>query len=123
MMDKFTTNLVMILLFALRCVLPLVLTLLIGWAMDRLVDKWEAEEAAIKIKPEPFLPQIESESPLRPSMTESMRCWVLRDCGRTDCAAYQNPDLLCWQIKTDESGHLPAACQQCAYYKMANAIA
>jgi hypothetical protein len=35
----------MALLFALRCFLPLVLALGIGYAMNRQVDKWEAEAA------------------------------------------------------------------------------
>ncbi len=38
----------LILIFALRCLVPLLLTLLIGWAMNRLVDKWENEEVRTK---------------------------------------------------------------------------
>lgn len=117
-MDKFTGTLVMILLFTLRCVIPLVLTLLIGRAMNRLVDKWEAEEAARKKEPEPIIPVAVSTPLQQPGLTASVRCWVFRDCGRTDCAAYQNPNLLCWKMKTEENGRLPDICQQCAYYEL-----
>ncbi|MFZ0548695.1 MAG: hypothetical protein WAM60_24810 [Candidatus Promineifilaceae bacterium] len=130
-MDEFTATLVMIFLFALRCIVPLVLTLLIGRAMNRMVDKWEAEEAASKKEPEPLIPVAVSETmpvavltPLKqPGITASVRCWMFHDCGRTDCAAYQNPNLLCWKIKIEENGRLPDKCQQCAYYEMTNAPA
>jgi len=122
-MDKFTATLVMILLFALRCIIPLVLTMLIGRAMNRLVDKWEAEEAARKKDPEPVIPVTVSTPLQPPGITASVKCWVFRDCGRTDCAAYQNPNMLCWKIKTEENGRLPEKCQQCAYYEMTSAAA
>ena len=123
-MDKFTASFVMTFLFALRCLVPLALTVLIGWAMNRLVDKWEAEEAAaVLTKPVPIRREQMPALSARPSRTELVRCWVFRDCGRTDCAAYQNPDVICWQKKTDESGHLPVACTQCAYYQMTRMFA
>ncbi len=117
-MDKFTATLVMILLFALRCIIPLVLTLLIGRAMNRMVDKWEAQEAARDKEPEPDIPVTVSTPLQPPGLTASVKCWVFRDCGRTDCAAYQNPDVLCWKIKTEENGRLPDKCLDCAYYEV-----
>jgi hypothetical protein len=41
MMSEFNAALVMIALFALRCVVPLALTLGLGYVMNRLVDRWE----------------------------------------------------------------------------------
>lgn len=116
--DKFIGSLVMVLLFVLRCVIPLVLTMLIGRAMNRLVDKWEAEEAARPKEPGSVIPAAVPMLLQQPDKTAVVRCWVFRDCGRTDCTAYQNPDSLCWKIKTEESGQLPDKCQQCAYYDM-----
>lgn len=116
-MDKFTGTLVMVLLFGLRCFMPLLLTLLIGWAMNRQVDKWEAEEAARNKAPQPVIPVAVSTPLQQPGLAASVRCWVFRDCGRTDCVAYQNPNLLCWKIKTEENGRLPDKCQQCAYFE------
>ena len=37
-----------ILFFALRCIAPLVVTVGIGYLMNRLVARWEAEETAVK---------------------------------------------------------------------------
>ena len=117
-MDKFTGSLVMVLLFVLRCVIPLVLTLLIGRAMNSLVDKWEAEDAARAKESEPVVPAVGPMVLEQPDLTTLVRCWVFHDCGQTDCKAYQNPDSLCWKIKTEESGQLPDKCQQCPYYAM-----
>ena len=41
-MNGFDATLVMIALFALRCVFPLVLTAGLGYLMNRLVERWEA---------------------------------------------------------------------------------
>lgn len=117
-MDKFTGSLLIVLLFVLRCIVPLVLTMLIGWAMNRQVDKWEAEEAARARAAKPLIPAAVPMVLQQPDKTAMVRCWVFRDCGRTDCPAYQNPNLLCWKIKAEENGQLPDKCQQCAYYEM-----
>lgn len=87
-MSESGATFVMILLFALRCVVPLVLTILIGWLMNRLVDKWEAEEAVR----------------------------VFHHCEVTDCPAYENTAVPCWQTKITSSGQLPAKCETCPIY-------
>ena len=54
-MNDFQATAVMVALFALRCVLPMVLMLAIGYGMNKLVDHWEREEAAAK-NPPPAIP-------------------------------------------------------------------
>lgn len=124
MMDNFAGTVTMALLFVLRCVVPLALTLLLSWAMDRVVARWEAEEAATAVtaNPEPAPPESELVIPLRPNMTQLVKCWVFRECGHTDCSAFQNSEMLCWQLKIEETGQLPAACRQCAYYQKMLAV-
>ncbi len=46
MMNGFQATAVMVALFALRCVAPLVLMFAIGYLMNRLVDRWNAQDAA-----------------------------------------------------------------------------
>ena len=102
----------MILLFAMRCVVPILLTIAVGYLMNRLVAKWEAEEAA----------QADSgvetglwEQPTgkRPSLGW---CWEFRRCEQSNCPAYQVTNQMCWQVKMDGNGRLAPTCQQCDYY-------
>ena len=46
-MNEIETTTVFFAFFALRCIVPLLLTLTIGIAMNRLVDRWQAEEKAV----------------------------------------------------------------------------
>ncbi|MCA9927044.1 MAG: hypothetical protein KC419_01150 [Anaerolineales bacterium] len=116
MMNESTATLTMILLFALRCIAPLLLTIFIGWAMNRMVAKWEAEEAVKSVQPEPVLPKPLPSKPNRQSRPSFINCWILRSCESTDCEAYENTAVTCWQAKLKVSGHLPERCEECPLY-------
>ena len=45
-MNEISATILLVFLFALRCLLPLVITLAIGYLMNRLVEHWQAEERA-----------------------------------------------------------------------------
>ncbi|HMT22361.1 MAG TPA: hypothetical protein PKE20_14150 [Promineifilum sp.] len=45
-MNEFQATTVVVALFALRCIAPLLLMLVIGYGMKRLVAHWEREDAA-----------------------------------------------------------------------------
>lgn len=121
-MSEFNAALVMIALFALRCVVPLALTLGLGYAMNRLVDRWETEDArrviAIPGTAQPAAAQT------APSWL-SLPCWVTNSCPekkRADCAAYRSAGLPCWEARRQMEGALPAACPDCPRYQAALAI-
>lgn len=115
---------VLFLMFALRCIAPLVLTLGIGYLMNRLVDRWQAEEAAEEevAVPEPVVGPAPSASPAPsirlPSIT--VPCWVLRNCdesARADCPAHKQPNIPCWLARLRTEGSLPDDCPDCPIYE------
>jgi hypothetical protein len=97
------------LLFALRCLVPLAITLLIGYAMSRLYARWEAE-AGVKQR-------VERKPALRPA--NSPACWSARGCtqeSRASCPAYHHPELTCWSARMMVEGTLPATCPKCPLF-------
>ncbi len=120
-MNEFEAAGVMILLFALRCVLPIVLTLGIGYFMNRMVDKWEREAAAQQQTPQP-----EAAKPVEPPKTPAtaLPCWLVRGCDparRSSCPAYQQRGKPCWVSRLAAEGVLPADCPDCPVYRQAHA--
>lgn len=123
-MSEFNAALVMVALFALRCVVPLALTLGLGYVMNRLVDRWDAEDAkrAIAI-PSTSQPQA---APQPSPAWLSLPCWVTNTCPekkRADCAAFHKAGLPCWEARRQMEGALPASCPDCPRYQAALAIA
>jgi hypothetical protein len=130
-MDDFQATGVIVLLFALRCIAPLVLTMGVGYLMNRMVDKWEREaEAQSDLEPEierpvgvelPVLTM--SKSPeKRPS--PSLPCWLTRGCSperRKNCPAYLQREKPCWAARLAIEGILPADCPDCPIYQHAHA--
>jgi lipoate synthase len=102
-------------LFALRCIVPIVLTLVIGYLMNKLVDSWEAEEA--RSKTEAGVQNCQSMNNVshrfRPNRID---CWTFRNCEASDCPAYKNTAIVCWQKKQATLGYMPEACQNCPIY-------
>lgn len=123
-MSEFNAALVMVALFALRCIVPLALTLGLGYVMNRLVDRWDAEDAkrAVAI---PATPQPQAGAPQPASAWLSLPCWVTNTCPekkRADCAAFHNAGLPCWEARRQMEGDLPASCPDCPRYQGALAI-
>ncbi|MBP6470552.1 MAG: hypothetical protein KBE23_10210 [Chloroflexi bacterium] len=110
-----------ILLFAVRCLVPIALTFTIARLMNRMVDKWEREAAEQKNaqSPEPFLPVAKEK---RPSI--ALPCWVTKGCDparRADCPANQQRGKPCWVARLSAEGVLPADCPDCPVYRQAHA--
>lgn len=112
-MNEFQATAVMIGLFAVRCVLPIALTLGIGYAMNRWVSRAEAQEAAAKEPPAPVgIPIM--------AMEERLPCWVLRNCDeatRSHCPAGKGV-VACWVARLRVEGTLPAGCADCPLYEV-----
>lgn len=120
-MNGFDATLVMIALFALRCVVPLVLTAGLGYLMNRLVARWEAAEVEGVNEPIP-VPLVEPPAAYeRQSVLSllSFPCWVTNSCPerkRKGCPACERDDVPCWQARLEAEGVLPASCPDCPRY-------
>jgi len=88
-MNEFEATGIMILLFALRCALPAVLMLGLGYLMNWWVDRLRQEDEA-RAKGQPQY-----------------------------CPAYVQHGNRCWSVCMREQGVLPAACVNCPIYKQA----
>lgn len=114
---------VLIVLFALRCIVPLLVVLGIGYLMNRLVDRWEAEAAAAEqaaAQATAAQPAIEPATAVPDAPARSLPCWVTRNCEatrRADCPAFRNPNLPCWQARAQAEGAVPANCPSCPIYE------
>lgn len=124
-MDDFQAVGMMVLLFALRCVAPLVLTMGVGYLMNRMVDKWEREAKAAQ---EPMTEGEGSPGLVIPVAQKrplpSLPCWVTTGCSperRKNCPAYLHREKPCWAARLAVEGVLPADCPDCPVYQHAHA--
>ena len=115
-MNEWQAMLVMAGLFALRCILPLLVTIGLGYLMNRLVDRWEAEEelAAEKTPPPRRAPE-----PAIVTAILSLPCWLMNNCPperREGCPAFHARGVPCWQARERAEDALPANCPDCPRY-------
>jgi hypothetical protein len=140
-MNEFEATGVMILLFALRCIAPLVLIMAVGYFMNRMVDKWErdAQEQQAKERETTPEPQPGQSFPERPGVAQpafvakssaekkpalQVPCWLVKKCDpetRADCAANQQRGKPCWVARLSVEGALPSGCPDCPIYQAAHA--
>lgn len=124
-MNQTQASLAMVALFALRCVAPVVLTMALCYAMNRLVDHWQAQEAERQALLPHSLPDREKAAAAGPAIL-SLPCWVMNNCPEEivkNCAAFKNRNVPCWQARLEEQGFLPANCTDCPRYAAAHAMA
>ena len=108
---------IIILFFAVRCVVPLLITLAIGYLMNRLVDRWEAEAAASE-EDASLKPVVPSPGKAVPT-ARGIPCWLTRNCDaetRANCPAYLNPSQPCWIARLMAEGARPDSCPDCPVY-------
>ena len=118
-MDELQSSLVLAALFALRCVAPFVFTLAIGYLMNRLVDRWQAEEEAEQRAMHERRPATVMPSDGRRLPVRTIPCWLLKRCDETkraNCPAPKQPGLPCWMVKMRVEGSLPEDCPDCPIY-------
>jgi hypothetical protein len=115
-MDEFRATGIMVLLFALRCIVPLILTIGIGYALNRMADRWEKEAAAAR----PATQGRPGAIPLPVPAQTAAPCWSVKGCSpekRAACPAYRQRALPCWLARTRVEGVLPSTCVDCDLYK------
>ncbi len=109
---------VIVLFFALRCIIPIIITLAIGYLMNRLVDRWEAEEAMAEETVKGAQPVGAITKPAE-SASSKLPCWLVRNCDpdkRANCPAYLNQSLPCWIARVMAEGRKPNSCPDCPIY-------
>lgn len=128
-MTQFQATVVLIVMFALRCVLPLLLTMAVGYLMNRLVDRWEAEDRlAETLRPTPSQAAAAPTAPAVPTAESKpviqLPCWLTKGCDparRANCPAFQQQGTPCWLARLRAEGRLPADCPGCPVYRHAHA--
>lgn len=124
-MNEFQATAVIVALFALRCIVPIVLMFAIGYGMKKLVRHWENEEAR-PVEPRVAIPLPVAARATAETPKKSLPCWVLNNCDeakRNACPAYASPSLACWVARLRADGQLPAKCSGCALYTGAPSFA
>jgi len=127
-MNEFQAMAIMVGLFALRFILPIALMIAIGYAMNRLAGRWEAEEKSAEAAPPIPLPVVPSSvRAARPTAAAlNVPCWAFKNCDaatRARCPAYQQPSVACWVALLRAEGRLPAKCAGCERYTGMPALA
>jgi hypothetical protein len=110
--NEFQATAVMVGLFALRCVLPMALTIGIGYLMNRWVARSETADS-----PRPAADPTPSSIPVL-AVESKLPCWVVRNCDedrRAACPAGTGL-LTCWLARLRVEGALPATCADCELY-------
>jgi hypothetical protein len=82
---------------ALRLAVPILLTVLVVFALGRLDRHWQAEAETVPLK------------------VEKPKCWKTQGCApaqRKACAGFMSP-LPCWQVFRLPSGYLDEKCLGC----------
>jgi hypothetical protein len=124
-MNEFQATAVIVALFVLRCVVPFVLLMAIGYGMNRLVDRWEREDKA-RAEPRPAIPLLMAAQTPDAAPKSKIPCWVFNNCDektRAACPAYANPAVPCWLARLRAEGRVPAKCAGCALYTGVPALA
>jgi hypothetical protein len=121
-MSESNVAVVMVLLFALRCVVPLAIAIGLGYLMNRLVDHWEAEDTRKQARVPAPVPAAKP----APQFMLSVPCWVTFSCAeeaRRKCPAYRDPSVPCWEARRSANGVLMARCADCPRDQAAFALA
>ncbi|GJM42142.1 MAG: hypothetical protein DHS20C20_24240 [Ardenticatenaceae bacterium] len=115
-MNETEATLTMMLLFALRCLVPLAFVIGIGYAMNWLVDRWEKEAAVA-----------ENEGQETAVSTQpTNHCWAFDQCAdelQEDCPGFKQQMAPCWLVRTRAEGTLPDDCLACPIYKASPSFA
>lgn len=99
-------------MFLLRLALPLAIVLGVGYLLQRLDAKWQAEAQA----------QWEMAQAQQPTASLylldrlNQPCWLIKGCdeaARARCPAAQQPQLPCWLARRSADGRLPETCYSC----------
>jgi hypothetical protein len=106
-MEWLTTTFSVILLFLLRVLIPIAITIAFIGLLKWLDERWKKEA------------DVEESQVLK---IGNAGCWEINNCPdeeRAGCKAFQNPDQPCWQVFRDKNGRLQESCIGCDIFRQA----
>jgi hypothetical protein len=106
-MEWFTITFSVILLFLVRVLIPIAITIAFIGLLKWLDERWKKEA------------DIEENQILK---VGNVGCWEFNQCPddqRSGCKAFQNPDQPCWQVFRDRNGRLQERCIGCDIFRQA----
>lgn len=112
-MDQTMEVIGLLLIFAVRLGIPILLTILLAWGLKRLDAHWQAEAEEKAASPQ-----------MKRLSTARLNCWELQNCDkqrRSNCAAFRQSETPCWEVyRTD--GNLRETCRNCKVFGRALAL-
>lgn len=101
-------NEILALIFGLliRLAIPISLTVLVAYLLQRVDKRWQAEAKQISVS----------------STASGVPCWERHNCSaekRSGCPAYKNSQIPCWQQFRDPGGRLREGCLGCDVFREA----
>lgn len=123
-MNEFEATAVLIALFVLRCIAPLVITFTIAYFMNRLVDRWRAEDELLLQEKGEAAVEVDTNT-VNKLPVFTIPCWILRNCDQAmqaQCAARRQPGLPCFLVRLRMDGMLPETCSECPIYAQAKGL-
>ena len=108
---------VLIGMFALRLGVPVLLTVLVCYGLDRLAARRAAQLASRRQAKE-------ASSKQSPRVVRQLHCWEIKRCDsetREACPASQRQNLPCWLALQLAGQPLSAECRSCAMYDLRKA--
>jgi hypothetical protein len=106
-MEWLSTTLSVVLLFLLRVLIPIAITIAFIGLLKWLDERWKKES------------DVEDSQLVK---VGNVGCWEFNKCPdemRADCKAFNNPDQPCWQIFRDRNGKLQERCIGCDIFRQA----
>jgi hypothetical protein len=103
---------VVVFMFALRIGGPIVLTLAVGYWLEKKLAPREQVQLAQNAQ--------SLRKPTRSGKIIQIHCWDIKKCEnatRAQCAASQHPDLPCWLALQVAGEKVRPECYACAFYK------
>jgi len=101
----------------LRIAIPIGITALLGWFLNRLDARWQAEANLSRRFLREAFGEIQATLIDRTQPDSIQPCWEHMNCSpsvRDNCPVYGNLGILCWEFFT-ANGTLRSKCQDCTY--------
>ncbi len=111
--DTLTESLTVLGMFVVRIGVPVAITLVLGWWLEKKLRPPETDQNSKII-------QLDTARQAKSSKVIQLHCWDFKHCDAAhvaQCAAYKHPELPCWLAIQVEGGKVREECFTCALYK------
>jgi hypothetical protein len=112
-------GLVILAMFFLRIGVPVIVTLGVGYWLEKKLRPADTQTAQREIRRGTIIPSPRVSRRAGSSSVQAVPCWDVKHCdpvAREQCAAYKRPDLPCWLALQAAGGKVRAECADCELY-------